>query len=73
MVHTSPYVALELGYFSNEGFDPRRTQWTIDNDVANGYIDRLKKPAVDQVMDMPIANAAVAAAGGRVIIGGCTE
>jgi NitT/TauT family transport system substrate-binding protein len=57
----------------NEGLDPKRTQWTIDNDVANGYIDAAKKPTVDQVVDMQLANDAVAAAGGRVIIGGCTE
>jgi ABC-type nitrate/sulfonate/bicarbonate transport system substrate-binding protein len=57
----------------NEGFNPKRTQWTIDNDVANGYIDEAKKPTVEAVMDMQIANEAVAAAGGRVIIGGCTE
>jgi NitT/TauT family transport system substrate-binding protein len=57
----------------NEGFDTKRTQWTIDRDVANGYIDQAKKPTVDQVVDTQIANEAVAAAGGRVIIGGCTE
>jgi NitT/TauT family transport system substrate-binding protein len=57
----------------NEGFNAKRTQWTIDNGVANGYIEQAKKPTVDQVMDMQIANAAVAAAGGRVIAGGCTE
>jgi ABC-type nitrate/sulfonate/bicarbonate transport system substrate-binding protein len=57
----------------NDGFNVKRTQWTIDNDVANGYIDQAKKPTVEQVVDMQIANAAVAAAGGRVIIGGCTE
>jgi ABC-type nitrate/sulfonate/bicarbonate transport system substrate-binding protein len=57
----------------NEGFNAKRTQWTIDNDVANGYIDEAKKPTVEQVVNMQIANEAVAAAGGRVIIGGCTE
>ena len=57
----------------NEGFSTKRTQWTIDNDVANGYIDQTKKPTVEQVVNMQIANEAVAAAGGRVIIGGCTQ
>ena len=57
----------------NEGFSAKRTQWTIDNDVANGYIDQTRKPTVEQVVNMQIANEAVAAAGGRVIIGGCTE
>jgi NitT/TauT family transport system substrate-binding protein len=57
----------------NEGFSPERTQWTIDNDVANGYIDPAKKPTVDQVVDMNVAAEAVAAAGGRTTIGKCTE
>jgi ABC-type nitrate/sulfonate/bicarbonate transport system substrate-binding protein len=57
----------------NEGFSARRTQWTIDNAVANGYIDQTKKPTVEQVVNMQIANEAVAAAGGPVIIAGCTQ
>src|SRR5258708_36160218 len=57
----------------NEGFSAKRTQWTIDNDVANGYIDQTKKPTVEQVVNMQIANEAVAAAGGREIIGGGNE
>jgi NitT/TauT family transport system substrate-binding protein len=55
----------------NEGFEPERTQWTIDHDVAAGDIDAAKKPAVDQVMDQKIASDGVAAAGGRADIGGC--
>jgi NitT/TauT family transport system substrate-binding protein len=57
----------------NEGFSAKRTQWTIDYDVANGYIDAAKKPTVEQVVAMKVASEAVAAAGGRMIIGGCTE
>jgi NitT/TauT family transport system substrate-binding protein len=57
----------------NEGFNPERTQWTTDNDVANGYIDAAKKPTNDQVVDMKLATEAVQAAGGRVTIGKCTE
>ena len=30
----------------NTGFDPARTQWTIDNSVANGDIPKDKKPSV---------------------------
>ena len=55
----------------NEGFEPERTQWTIDHDVAAGDIDAAKKPAVDQVMDQKIASDGVAAAGGRADIRGC--
>jgi ABC-type nitrate/sulfonate/bicarbonate transport system substrate-binding protein len=57
----------------NEGFDPKRTQWSIDNSVANGDIDAAKKPGVEQVADIAFAKEAVEAAGGRVTIGNCTE
>jgi NitT/TauT family transport system substrate-binding protein len=55
----------------NEGFDPERTQWTIDHDVAAGDIDAAHKPGVDQVIDEKIGAEGVAAAGGRVEIRGC--
>jgi NitT/TauT family transport system substrate-binding protein len=57
----------------NEGFDPMRTQWSIDNSVANGDIDEAKKPTVEQVANISLAKEAVEAAGGRVTIGKCTE
>jgi NitT/TauT family transport system substrate-binding protein len=56
----------------NEGFDPQRTQWTIDHDAAAGDMDPDKKPSVDQVFDKEIAADGVAAAGGRVTIAGCS-
>jgi ABC-type nitrate/sulfonate/bicarbonate transport system substrate-binding protein len=56
----------------NEGFDPQRTQWTIDHDAAAGDMDPARKPSVDQVFDKQIATDGVAAAGGRVTIGGCS-
>src|SRR3984893_12616179 len=56
----------------NAGFDPQRTQWTIDHDAAAGDMDPDKKPSVDQVFDKQIAADGVAAAGGRVTIGGCS-
>jgi NitT/TauT family transport system substrate-binding protein len=57
----------------NEGFNDERTQWSIDNDVANGYIKPDKKPTIEQVTDVKLASDAVQAAGGRVTIGKCTE
>jgi len=57
----------------NEGFNPKRTAWTIDYDVSVGDIEAAKKPSVEQVIDMKLASAAVEAAGGRVTIGNCTE
>jgi hypothetical protein len=55
----------------NEGFDPKRTQWTIDNSVANGDIEPAKKPTIEQVSNMALAKEAVEKAGGRVTIGEC--
>ena len=57
----------------NEGFDPKRTAWSIDNSVANGDIDAAKKPSVEQVANIKLASEAVEKAGGRVTIGKCTE
>ena len=57
----------------NEGFNPKRTRWTIDYDVSVGDIEAAKKPSVEQVVDLKLASAAVEAAGGRVTIGNCTE
>jgi NitT/TauT family transport system substrate-binding protein len=57
----------------NGGFEPARTQWTIDNSVANGDIAKEKKPSVEQVTNIALANEAVEAAGGPVTIGNCKE
>jgi NitT/TauT family transport system substrate-binding protein len=55
----------------NAGYDPERTQWTIDHDAAAGDIDPTKKPAVDQVVDEKIGADGVASAGGRMTMGNC--
>ena len=57
----------------NSGFDAKRTQWSIDNSVANGDIAADKKPTVEQVANVKLADEAVEAAGGKVTIGNCTE
>lgn len=57
----------------NEGFDPKRTEWTIENSVAVGDIEADKKPKAEQVANFALAKEAVEAAGGRVKIGNCTE
>jgi NitT/TauT family transport system substrate-binding protein len=57
----------------NTGFDPKRTQWSIENSVANGDIDAAKKPTVEQVANIKLAEEAVELAGGKVTIGKCTE
>jgi ABC-type nitrate/sulfonate/bicarbonate transport system substrate-binding protein len=56
----------------NEGFDPKRTEFTVDMDATAGDIDAAKKPSFDQVVDMSLAKEAVEAAGGRVTIGNCS-
>ena len=57
----------------NTGFSEKRTQWMIDNSVANGNIEAGKKPSVEQVANVKLAEEAVELAGGRVTIGKCTE
>jgi ABC-type nitrate/sulfonate/bicarbonate transport system substrate-binding protein len=57
----------------NEGFDPKRTAWSIDSSVANGDVEAAQKPTWEQVVNMKLATEAVEAAGGRVKIGNCTE
>src|SRR5215468_1432998 len=57
----------------NTGFNPARTEWSIENSISNGDIDAAKKPTVDQVSNVKLAEEAVEAAGGKVTIGSCTE
>jgi ABC-type nitrate/sulfonate/bicarbonate transport system substrate-binding protein len=57
----------------NTGFDPVRTQWSIDNSAENGDIERDKKPTVEQVANIQLAKEAVDAAGGPVTIGNCKD
>lgn len=57
----------------NTGFDPKRTQWSIDNSVSNGDIEAAKKLTVEQVANVKLAEEAVEIAGGRLKIGNCAE
>jgi ABC-type nitrate/sulfonate/bicarbonate transport system substrate-binding protein len=57
----------------NTGFDPARTQWSIDNSVENGDVEKDHKPSVDQVANIALAKEAVEAAGGPVTIGNCKD
>jgi NitT/TauT family transport system substrate-binding protein len=57
----------------NTGFDPARTQWSIDNSAENGDIDPEKKPTVEQVANIALAKEAVEAAGGAVTISNCKD
>jgi NitT/TauT family transport system substrate-binding protein len=57
----------------NTGFDPVRTQWSIDNSAENGDLEKDKKPGVEQVANIQLAKEAVEAAGGPVTIGNCKD
>jgi NitT/TauT family transport system substrate-binding protein len=57
----------------NGGLDAKRTQWSIDNSVANGDIEKEKKPTPEQVANFALAAEAVEAAGGPVTIGKCKD
>jgi len=57
----------------NEGFDRKRTEWTIDYDVSVGDIKPEQKPTFEQVVNLKLAEEAVAAAGGPVTIGNCKD
>ena len=57
----------------NEGFDPKRTEWSINSSVENNDVEAAQRPKVEQVINMQLASEAVEAAGGRVKIGNCTE
>jgi len=57
----------------NTGFDAKRTLWTIDNSVSNGDIAADKKPSVEQVANIKLAEEAVQVAGGPITIGKCVE
>src|SRR6266481_261118 len=57
----------------NTGFDPARTQWSIDNSAENGDLEKDRKPTVEQVANIQLAKEAVEAAGGPVTIGNCKD
>ncbi|HLQ33115.1 MAG TPA: ABC transporter substrate-binding protein [Chloroflexota bacterium] len=57
----------------NAGFNRERTEWSIQNSVANGDIDAGKKPTFEQVVDEKLGNEALTAAGGPTTIGSCKD
>lgn len=57
----------------NSGFSEKRTMWTEDHDIANGDVDASKRLPYDQIVDVKLAQDAVAAAGGPTRIGKCGD
>jgi ABC-type nitrate/sulfonate/bicarbonate transport system substrate-binding protein len=56
----------------NDGFDQKRTDWTMQHIVDVGEAKPEQKLAFDQLVDIKLAKDAVEAAGGRVTINDCT-
>jgi hypothetical protein len=56
----------------NEGFDPKRTAWTMQHMVDTGEAKPEQKLPFDQLVDIELAKEAVEAAGGRVTINNCS-
>lgn len=57
----------------NGGFDQARTMWTQDDDIANGYIDKDKRLAFNQIVDTKPLQDALKLVGGPVTIRGCKD
>lgn len=57
----------------NTGVNRQRTEWSIDNAVANGDIEPAKKPTFEQVVDESLALEAMAKNGGPTSFGACKD
>jgi NitT/TauT family transport system substrate-binding protein len=57
----------------NTGVNRQRTEWSIDNAVANGDIEPAKKPSFEQVVDESLAREAMAKIGGPTSFGACKD
>lgn len=57
----------------NTGFNRERTEWSIDNAIDNGDIQRDKRPTYDQVVDVRLGEEALALVGGPVKLGACSD
>lgn len=57
----------------NTGFNRERTEWSIDNAIDNGDIQREKRPTYDQVVDVKLGEEALALVGGPVKLAGCSD
>ena len=58
----------------NSGFNPKRTMWTYDHDIADGDLDAsAKKLTYDSIVDTSISKNALKLVGGDQTIAGCKE
>lgn len=57
----------------NAGFDPARTAWSMQFAIDNGDVDAAKRLSFDRLVDLKLAQDAVAAAGGPTQINNCKD
>lgn len=67
------YLVKNCVWSVNTGFSKERTEWSIENGIENGDIQRDKKPTYDQVVDVKLGEEALKAAGGPTKIGNCAD
>ena len=70
------YDALTKGciWAVNSGFDPKRTMWDYEHDIADGDLDaNAKKLTYGSIVDTNISNQALKLVGGEQTIGNCKE
>ena len=65
------YLTQQCIWAVNTGFDPKRVEWTENNDIANGDVAADKKLTYDQIVATGLVNDALSAAGGPTEIRGC--
>ena len=65
------YLTQHCIWAVNTGFDPKRVEWTENNDIANGDVAADKKLSYDQIVATGLVNDALSAAGGPTEIRGC--
>ena len=67
------YLVKNCVWSINTGFSKERTEWSIENGIENGDIQRDKRPTYEQVVDVKLGDEAVKAAGGPTKIGSCAD
>ena len=67
------YLVKNCVWSINTGFSKERTEWSIENGIENGDIQRDKRPTYEQVVDVKLGDEALKAAGGPTKIGSCAD
>jgi NitT/TauT family transport system substrate-binding protein len=67
------YETKNCSWSVNGGFDQARTMYTLDEDIADGYVDKDKRIAFDQIVDTKPLQAALKLVGGPTAIHGCKD